>query len=744
MINRCKHTLVKLVVIVTVAALAACGGGSNGPKTTPTPTPDTTPNSFTFTAQTDQPVSTQVESNVVTIAGINQSVPVSVAGGEYSVAGGDFTSANGTIRSGQTLALRGTSSSEFETETTVTVTVSSVSQSFSITTLAQDITPNDFDLGIVTNAALGREVLSAGVPVRGITGAVPVSIVGGIYTIDGGTPTSSAGSIEAEQEIQVQVQASANFGTEVVATLTIGDVVESFSATTLAEDTDPDAFDLGTAALVSVPGTVVESTPVAIAGINSPASIAISNGEYRIVGEGDYTSSPSTIALGQGVQVRVTAPSQINQTATATLTIGNKSDTFAVSAQDIQAPVAEVIFPTPNTMSDGSTVTLRGKANDDFGPVTQINVVVTTDDGAVEVANETITAGAGEDYQDTWSVNVALSSEKLNTIVVRAIDAGGNIQETPVTVTVLQKAGALTTNFPAGNSPGMGRFENFGVEWDRSGNRLIIPENGKTVLLVDLDTGTRSKFVDSATVFPRFSMLKLLPEQNSLLIPNEYSSSIFKASLETGTFSVLTDDSSPNSNVDIDSPYSMELGHDGALYVADAGARFYSVNMDTGARSLISDASRPDGGVNPFTKPTGIVLDEPNNRALIADAATQQLLWVDLTSGARTVWLNSDQLGFPFDIKMDAGDNRIILVDKDIEEILAVDLDSGALTTLSGIDKPANSANSLQIPWGIVIDEETDIAFVGTQSKKDEYHAAIIMVDLTTGERIIVSRSILE
>jgi len=238
-------------------------------------------------------------------------------------------------------------------------------------------------------------------------------------------------------------------------------------------------------------------------------------------------------------------------------------------------------------------------------------------------------------------------------------------------------------------------------------------------------------------------MLKLLPEQNTLLFAEQNYAIIFNADLETGAFAVLTDDSSPDSNVDIGGPYAMELGSDGALYVADAAARFYSVNMDSGARSLISDASRPSGGANPFTNPMGLVLDEANDRALLTDYTTQQLLWVDLTTGARTVWVDSDQLNAPFDIKMDTNDNRIILTDEELEAVMAVDLSTGVLTTLSGTSKPASDVNSLQIPWGIVIDEQEDIAFVGSQSKVvSSGYASILLVDLTTGERIVVTNSI--
>ncbi len=739
-----QHILVKTLLIAALAALGACGGGGGGGgSTTPTSTPDTIPNAFSFTALTDQPLATQLESASVTISGINQSVPVAVTGGEYSIAGGAFTSANGTISSGQTLVLRGTSSSEFETETTITVTVSSLSQSFTITTLAQDITPESFDLGASTDAALGASVESTAVTVAGITGAVLVSITNGTYTIDGGTPSSDAGTIEAGQEIQVQVLASDAFNTPTTASLTIGEFTETFTVTTLVEDTDPDAFDLGIAEPVSVPGTVVESTPVAIAGINSPASIAISDGEYRIVGVSDYSSSPSTIALGQQVQVRVTAPAELNQTATATatLTIGDQSDTFSVRTQDMEPPVAEVIFPTPNTMSDGSSVTLRGKASDDFG-VAQINVVVTTDDGTVEVANETITAGAGEDYEDTWSVNVALGSEKLNTITVSAIDVGGNTQETPVELTVLQAADALTTSFPVGDDVVIGDNEILDLAWDRSRNRLLLAHSGN-VFAVDIATGQRSLFINDPPDVATLTTVTIDEINDTVFISDQNAYLIFAADLATAAISHVSGGLiGSESNVSISDPYGMSLGSDGNLYVSDVSSGFYRVNIDTGFRTLISNNTVPDA-VNPINKLAGNTLDEANNRALVSDYGGKQLMWVDLTTGARTVLVDSDQLAEPFDIHMDEANGRILLVDGGLEGMYAVDPVSGDLTVLSNASKPASGANSLEEPWGFDFDAELGIAFVRTNSETND-KTSVKLVDLTSGERIILTNSIEE
>ncbi len=100
--------------------------------------PDATPNAFTFTDQTGVALNTTIESNHVTISGINTASSISVAGGEYEINGsGTWTSAPGTVTNGQTVKVRLNSSGSFSTTTDATLTVGGVSDTFSVTTPAR-------------------------------------------------------------------------------------------------------------------------------------------------------------------------------------------------------------------------------------------------------------------------------------------------------------------------------------------------------------------------------------------------------------------------------------------------------------------------------------------------------------------------------------------------------------------------------------------------------------------------------
>ncbi|HFB66490.1 MAG TPA: DUF5011 domain-containing protein [Aeromonadales bacterium] len=96
---------------------------------------DITPDDFSFTDQIDVAVNQLVQSNSITVAGINSSTVISIVGGEYSINGGNFTSTDGTVTNGQSIIVQLTSSPEFSTATEAILTIGGVSDSFNVTTI---------------------------------------------------------------------------------------------------------------------------------------------------------------------------------------------------------------------------------------------------------------------------------------------------------------------------------------------------------------------------------------------------------------------------------------------------------------------------------------------------------------------------------------------------------------------------------------------------------------------------------
>ncbi len=96
-------------------------------------------------------------------------------------------------------------------------------------------------------------------------------------------------------------------------------------------DTIPDQFTF-TPLTDADPTALVESAPVIIKGINRPASISISGGEYSING-GGFVSTAGVVNYNDAVTVRLISSAFFNTSATATLTIGGIDGTFSVTTR---------------------------------------------------------------------------------------------------------------------------------------------------------------------------------------------------------------------------------------------------------------------------------------------------------------------------------------------------------------------------------------------------------------------------
>lgn len=97
---------------------------------------DTTPDAFTFTAQTGVALSSVATSNTITVASINSAANIGIVGGTYSINGGAYTAVAGTVNNGDTVTVRQTSSGSYNTMTTATLTIGGVSGAFDVTTAA--------------------------------------------------------------------------------------------------------------------------------------------------------------------------------------------------------------------------------------------------------------------------------------------------------------------------------------------------------------------------------------------------------------------------------------------------------------------------------------------------------------------------------------------------------------------------------------------------------------------------------
>jgi hypothetical protein len=99
----------------------------------------TAPTSFTFTDATGKNLSTVVESDAITVAGLEATASFIVAGGTAEKNDSGTWAASGTVENDDTVKVRGTSSASYSTTVFVVLDIGGVTDTFSITTKAEPV-----------------------------------------------------------------------------------------------------------------------------------------------------------------------------------------------------------------------------------------------------------------------------------------------------------------------------------------------------------------------------------------------------------------------------------------------------------------------------------------------------------------------------------------------------------------------------------------------------------------------------
>lgn len=194
---------------------------------------DTTPDTFSFTSKMDVVPNTLVESAAVSINGINALTPVSITGGDYRLNGGTYVKTAGTVKAGDTVQVRHTSSNLSKTAVNTTLTVGGVKAIFTSTTFAIDTVPDAFSFASRSGVALNTVVESAVVTLKGINMPATISIAGGEYRLNGGTYTKAAGTIKNGDTLQVRHTSATTSKKTVTTSVTVDKTTVTFASTTL-------------------------------------------------------------------------------------------------------------------------------------------------------------------------------------------------------------------------------------------------------------------------------------------------------------------------------------------------------------------------------------------------------------------------------------------------------------------------------------------------------------------------------
>ncbi|MBE0436167.1 MAG: hypothetical protein IBX56_10230 [Methylomicrobium sp.] len=113
-------------------------GGVSGifTATTLSDTVDTTPDAFSFNAQSGVEPGATVTSNAITVTDINAPTPIAISGGLYSVNNGIFVASEGEVNENDSVRVQLLAFTEHDVTTSATLTIGGVSADFIVTTKA--------------------------------------------------------------------------------------------------------------------------------------------------------------------------------------------------------------------------------------------------------------------------------------------------------------------------------------------------------------------------------------------------------------------------------------------------------------------------------------------------------------------------------------------------------------------------------------------------------------------------------
>ena len=189
-----------------------------------------------FTPVTGADLSTVTTSNAVTIAGFLGTRTASVSVGGTIIRNGTPQGMSCDISPGDTVALRVTSSSSYNSTVNVTFTVSTMTSTWTVTTRAQDTTPNSFTFTALTNQEYSTVAASNAATVSAFDGPLTATVSGQ------GSPQvrknagiwGSSVSLDPGDSLQVRLTSSPDPTTLHQATVTVGSYSTTFDVTTKA------------------------------------------------------------------------------------------------------------------------------------------------------------------------------------------------------------------------------------------------------------------------------------------------------------------------------------------------------------------------------------------------------------------------------------------------------------------------------------------------------------------------------
>ncbi|UZJ44179.1 hypothetical protein OOT55_16185 [Marinimicrobium sp. C6131] len=508
---------------------------------------DLEPAPFSFEPQVDVEPGATLASNTVTVSGIDAATTISVTGGQYSIGGGAYTDADGEVDLNDEVRVQVTASGSFSTEASATLTIGGVSGTFTVTTEAEDTTPNAFGFAPQEGLAPETEVTSDEVEISGINTPVAVNITGGEYRVNGGDFTAEAGELQSGDTISLRaVTLSGPDQTREVA-ITIGTETVEWTLTT-APDEEP---------------------PV-----------------------GEIAFPPPMSASGaETLTIRGRASDKLSEVAEVTLTVHHEDSTVPYTLEpDEETGFAE--WQQSITLAPGENrVSLQVK--DEAGNELEEPVEVT-------VVGQDYTAPFPDNEQRQFQIREMVYDEAQNRLLLLGDDKdeGVGVDRAILAVDLITGVRSVFAT-----NDGENETLSFGVldlgSIDSEHNRLIATRiNGSAIYEIDLETGNgaelmQSKSGDLASAFdwPRGIVMSSSDSESVYILSGSNGGDynrLLKVNLKSGEREVISDpEAGVGSGPDFLSGRGLLISGDERWGYIESGSDVYKVDLNTGNREEI-------------------------------------------------------------------------------------------------------------------------------------------------------------
>ena len=423
------------------------------------------------------------------------------------------------------------------------------------------------------------------------------------------------------------------------------------------------------------------------------------------------------------------------------------SDVVAVTVIPENAPLVEIIFPPATGVyaeayaSSAATISAFGTMEPKNG-ATITDVTVTAGVAAVSATKNTT--------DGTWradNIKIPASVEEF-TVEVTVIDDAGLSRTTAVTL--------QTSGDSVGGGEAWDKSTAVAVD-PEGGKAYVLTTGDYVsdvkLIPIDVATGERGPSItdfsdaEQGVTASAFSHMVFDKAGRRFFIANNPADSlpqIISVDLDTGARTIVSNEVTGGGD-SFANPTGLALGSTGTLYVADNVANvIFSVDIATGERSVVAHAETTTYGAD---APLNVTWNEAGHELFMSTNTPDNtyILGIDLTADPAESFLFSsndthsgpDMYEQSYGLIADSDNNRVYFMNSYEDQILSIDMTSGARTLLADEVTGGSSLYS-SVQHGIAYDSANELLYVVGGGLLE--NPGLFVLDAESGDKVLLSR----